>query len=91
MTYLDRILPLWEMHLPLLLLLCHSRRLALCQSPPNRSRLLRTQIQWQVLLILVVDPQLFPLVGIDDSEHAGNGFSEVVARLAMLAGELSVT
>ena len=67
------------MHRLLLLLLRHPTRLLLGQPPPNRPRLLRTQVQRQVLLVLVVYTELSALIGIDDGENAGNRFADVVA------------
>lgn len=78
-TYLHGILPLREMHLPLLLLIAHNRRLMLRQPPSHRPRLLGAQVERQVLLVLVEEAELGPLGGVDDGEDAGDGFTEVVA------------
>ena len=66
------------MDLPLLLLLRHPRRLILRQPPPNRPRLLRTQVEWDVFLAFVEDAQLRALLRGDVGEDAGDGFAEVV-------------
>jgi len=63
----------------LLLLLRHFPRLMLRQPPPDRPRLLRSQIQWQVLLTLIEEPKLRTLVRVDYCEDFGDGFAEVVA------------
>lgn len=77
------------MRLPLLLLLGDDRCLMLCQSPPNRSRLLRAKIQWEVLLFLVKKSELGALLGVDVGEDAGDGFADVMtgAILASMCGE----
>lgn len=50
----------------------------LTQPPSNRSCLLWSQIERQVLLFGVEKAQLLALVGVDDGENAGDGFAEVV-------------
>ena len=49
------------------------------QPPPDRSRLLRAQIQREVLLLGVEETELLALVRVDDCEDAGDGFTEVGA------------
>ncbi len=65
-TYLDRILPLREMRRLLLLLLRHERRLMPAQPSPDRPRLLRAQIEREVLFLRVEEAELLPLVRVDD-------------------------
>lgn len=48
------------------------------QPSSHRSRLLRTEVKWEVFLVLVEDPELRSLRGVDDCEDAGNGFAEIV-------------
>lgn len=50
----------------------------LAQPPPNRSCLLWSQVERQVLLLGVEKTQLLALIGVDDGENAGDGFAEVV-------------
>ena len=51
------------------------------QAPPDRPCLFWAQVERQVFLVLVEDAELRALVGIDDGEHAGDGFAEVVTVL----------
>ena len=67
------------MHLPLLLLLRHDARLMPRQSPPHGAGLLGTEIEGSIFFVFVEDAELGALVGVDDSEDAGDGFAEVVA------------
>lgn len=78
-TYLDRVLPLGEMPLLLLLLLSLYRRLVLRQSSSNGTSLLGSEVERKVFLVLIEDAQLCSLVGVDDSEDSSDGFSEIVA------------
>ena len=75
---LDSILPHWKMHLLLIVLLGHQPGLLLAQPPPDRPRLFRPQIQRQVLLLPVEQPQLGSLVRVDHGQDFGDGFAEVV-------------
>lgn len=75
---LDSILPHREVHLLFLLLLGHHAGLLLRQPPPNRPRLFRSQIQRQVLLLLIEKPELRSLVRVDDCQDLGNRFPKVV-------------
>lgn len=52
-TYLDSILPLREMHLPLRHLLQQPRLILLGQPSPNSPRLLRSEVEREVFLVLV--------------------------------------
>ena len=83
MTYLDRVLP-WRELRPLLPLLGRDpARLAAGQALADGARLLGPQVEGQVTLLLVVEPQLVPLVGVDDGEDARDGLAEVVAVQAL--------
>ena len=50
----------------LLMLQRHDRRLMPTQPPPDSSRLLRTQIEREILLLRVEEAELLSLVGVDD-------------------------
>ena len=63
----------------LLLLLRHDPRLMPTQPPPDRPRLLGSQIEREVFLFRVEETELLALVGVDDGEDAGDGFAEVGA------------
>jgi hypothetical protein len=78
-TYLDSILPLWEMRLPLRHLLQHSCLVLLGQPSPDSPRLLRSEVEREVFLVLVEEAELSALVGVDDGEDFGNRFTEIVA------------
>ena len=60
------------MHLPLLLLFRHYRRLVLRQPPPHRSRLLGAEVERQVFLVFVEYAELGALGGVDDGEDASD-------------------
>jgi hypothetical protein len=77
-TYLDSILSLWEMHLPLRRLLQHPCLIFLRQPPPNSPRLLRSEVEREIFLVLVEETELCALVGIDDSEDFGNRLAEIM-------------
>jgi hypothetical protein len=79
MQYLDRVIPLWEVHLLLLLPLGDLARLALGQLSPQGARLLRSQVERLVLLVLVEKAQLCSLGRVDDCEDAGDRLSDVGA------------
>ena len=78
---LDGILPLGEMHLPLLLLLSDSAGVLLAQSPSDGTGLLDSEVERQVLLALVEETELVALVGVDDGQGTGDRFAEVVSML----------
>lgn len=67
------------MRLALLRLLQHPPALMFVQPASDGSGLLRSQVERQVLLVLVEQPQLRALVGVYDGEDFGDGFAEVVA------------
>lgn len=66
------------MHLSLLLLLRHSARILLAQSPPDGARLLGSEIKGKVFLAGVELAESVTLVGVDDGEDTGDRFAEVV-------------
>jgi len=66
------------MRLSLLLLLRHPARIFLRQPSPDRACLLGSEVEWEVLLVLVEDPELRALVGVDDGQDFGDRFAEVV-------------
>lgn len=76
---LDGKFPGGKMCLLLLLLLRHSAGILLRQRTTDRSSLLGSQVEGQVLLLGVEQAQLVALVGIDDGQGAGDGFAEVVS------------
>ena len=78
-AYLDSILPLREMHRPLRRLLQHPRLILLRQPSPNSPRLLRSEVEREIFLVLVEEAELCALVGVDDSEDFGNRLAEIVA------------
>lgn len=67
------------MCLLLLLLLRHSAGILLRQRTADRSGLLGSQVERQVLLLGVEQAQLVALVGVDDGQGTGDGFAEVVS------------
>ena len=66
----------------LLLLLRHDLRLMPTQPPPDRSGLLRAQIEGKVLFLRIEQTELLALVGVDDGEDARDGFAEIGAVIA---------
>ena len=80
-THLNGVVPLGKVPLLLLLLLSHQVRLVLCQTSTDGTGLLLAEIEREVLLALVEDAELCALVGVDDSEAAGDGLADVVAVL----------
>lgn len=76
---LDRVIPLREVPLPLLLPLGDTARLLLGKGAAHGARLLGPEVERQVLLLLVVQAQLVTLVRVDDGEDTGNGLADVVA------------
>lgn len=83
---LDRVIPLREMPLPLLLLLRHPAGLLLGERAALGAGELGPQVEGQVLLLLVEDAELVALVGVDDGEDAGDVFADVVT-----AGKSSIS
>jgi hypothetical protein len=73
------------MRLPLLLLLGDSAGILLAQSSADGAGLFRSQIEREILLLLVEEPQLVALVGVDDGQSAGDGFAEIVSRYSRVS------
>ena len=73
------------MCLLLLLLLRYSAGVFLAQSAADRTCLFRAQVEGQVFLLGIEEAQLVALVGIDDCEDPGNGFSEIMSAALLLA------
>ena len=48
------------------------------QPPPNRSRLLRAQVQWEILFVFVKETELGALDEVDGGEDARDAFSHVM-------------
>jgi hypothetical protein len=67
------------MHLPLRRLLQHPRLFFLGQPSPNSPRLLRSEVEREVFLVLIEETELCALVGVDDGEDFGNRLAEIVA------------
>ena len=82
---LDGVLSLGEVCLLLLLLLGDERSLVLGESSADGAGLLGAEVERSVLLALVEEPELSPLVGVDDSEDLSDALANV-----MNAGELGV-
>jgi len=77
--YLDGVVPLWEVHLLLLLLLGDKVGLVLGQASAHGTGLLWSEVERSVLLVLVEDLELRTLVDVDDSEDTGDRLADVVA------------
>ena len=84
-THLDGEVALREVPLLLGLLLGDKVLLVLGHSPADGAGLLGAEVERQVLLALVEEPELSPLVGVDDSKDLGDSLADV-----MNAGELGV-
>lgn len=78
---LDGKLALGKVHCVLARLVRLLAGLVLRQASPDRPRLLRPQVQRRVLFVLVKESQLGALARVDDREHLGDGFAQVVATL----------
>jgi hypothetical protein len=72
LTYLDSILPQWEMRSALLALLRHLLAFMLVQTSPDSASLFWSQIEGQVLLVLIEEAELRTLVCVDDCEDLGD-------------------
>lgn len=79
MSYLDSILPLREVSGPLLRLLQSLLTLVLAQTSSDRTRLLGSEIERHVLLVLVEEAQLRALVCVNDSKDLRDRLSEIMA------------
>lgn len=67
------------MALLLLLLLGDHGCLVLRHAPADGTGLLCAEVEREVLLVLVEDAELCALVGVDDSEDAGDRLADIVA------------
>ena len=67
--------------MPLLLLLAlgHSAGVLLGKCAAEGAGLLRSQVEGQVLLLLVEEAELVTLGGVDDGQDTGDGLADVVA------------
>jgi hypothetical protein len=63
----------------LALLLCDKGSLVLGESSADGTGLLGSEVEREVLLVLVEETQLGALVGLDDGQDAGDGLAQVVA------------
>lgn len=80
------------MNCPLLRLLQHRRTLGLAQTSSDSSRLLWSEIEGQVLLVLVEETKLRALVCVDDCEDLGDGLADIVAAAEFsLASRINVS
>jgi hypothetical protein len=79
-SYLNGVLPLGEVNLLLPLLLGDQRSLVLGEPSANGAGLLGSEVEREVLLVLVEQTQLGALVGVDDGQDAGDRLAEVVAE-----------
>jgi hypothetical protein len=82
---LDGVPPLGEVRLPLPLPLRLQRRLLLGQVAAHGARELGPQVEGRVLLLLVEEPELGALRGVDDGEDAGDAFPDVVSARAWVS------
>ena len=76
---LDSKLSLREVSLSLLLLLGHSSGILWRKTSSDSTGLLCSEIEWQVFLALVENPQLVSLVGVDDCEGSGDRLSQIMS------------
>lgn len=77
---LDGILSLGEVSLSLLLLLGDSAGVLLAQLSADGASLLGSEIEREVLLLLVEQAQLVSLVGVDDGQDSSDRLAEVVSN-----------
>ena len=73
------------MHLPLLLLLCYSAGILLTQSPSDGASLLGSEVEREVFFAGIKLAERVSLVGVNDGQAAGDGFTEIVAAEEVLA------
>lgn len=81
----DGVFPHGEMCRSLLLLLGDSAGILLAQSAADGAGLLGSQVEGEILLLLVEETELVALVRVDDGEGAGDGFAEIVSRFFVSA------
>ena len=79
MSYLNGKGPLREVLLALLGLLQLPRGIGLGETATDGARLLRSEIERQVLLVLIEEAELGALLGVDDGQDARDRLAEVVA------------
>jgi hypothetical protein len=78
-AYLDSVLALREVGGTLLRLLQLLAGLSGRQPSPDGTSLLGTEVQGQILLVLVEQAELGALLQVDDGQDAGDGLAQVVA------------
>lgn len=78
-AYLNGILPLGEVDLPLPLPLGDPRGLVLGHAATQGAGELRAEVEREVFLVLVEQTQLGALVGVDDGEDTGDRLADVAA------------
>lgn len=78
-SYLNGVLPLGEVDLPLPLLLRLLGVLVLGKATAHRAGVLWSEVERKVLLVLVEQAELGALVDVDDGENARDGLADVVA------------
>lgn len=78
-TYLDGILALREVHVLLALLLGDERSLVLGESSTDGTGVLGSEVEREVLLVLVEEAELDALVGLDDGQDTGDRLANIVA------------
>lgn len=76
---LDSVIPLGEVPLPLLLLLGDAAGLILGEGTAQGAGLLGSQVEREVLLLLVEETELVALGGVDDGQDTGDGFADIMA------------
>lgn len=81
-SYLDGVLPLGVVDLPLASLVQYPLGVGLGQAAADGASLLRPQVKGQVLLVLVEQTELSPLLQVDDGQDTGDRLAEVGAVVA---------
>lgn len=89
-SYLNSVLPLGEVNLPLALLLGNAGALVLGHAAAHVAGELWAEVERKVLLVLVEQAQLGALVGVDDGQDASDGLAEVVAVNSSVLSFLSL-
>jgi hypothetical protein len=82
-TYLDSVFALREMHLSLRDLLQNSRLVLLGETSADSAGLLWSEVEWEVLLVLIEKAELSALVGVDYCEDLGDRLADIVAKINM--------
>ena len=78
-SYLNGVLPLGEVDLPLPLSLRLLGGLVLGQTAADGTGVLGSEVEREVLLVLVEQAELRALVEVDDGEDASDGLADVLA------------